>query len=232
MFLSNQLNFFFVAGLCVLILQGCGSSQTAENKDISLVTESKSEFPFSTKEPAVYQCDFVISNGKDEDRWFAARKGDKWRYDLFHGPERWMSQLRTDKLYLVDYQKKVYSEIPERGNAASDPGYFDSLTRNIFRSGEHREFDEIGRDGNLIKYKVRETVQSTGEILIYIDAASGMMVKQQFTASKGMTDADSPMSYVYEIRNLNMDVDDSVFDIPQGFKKTGWANGTPPLARN
>ena len=206
MFLSNPRKFFLLTLFCVTFFQACGSSSSNVNSPVSLTGDSKSEFPFSTKEPEVYQGDLVMSNGGAEDRWFAARKGAKWRYDLFRGPERWMSQLRSDKLYFVDHQKKVYWEMPEHGSSASDPGYFDSLTRNFFRGGEHREFDEIGRDGNLIKYKIRETDQSTGEILIYIDAASGMMVKQEFTARKGLTDAESPISYVYEIRNLKMDV--------------------------
>ena len=105
-------------------------------------------------------------------------------------------------------------------------------TPEVIRQQMEETKSQLSEKLESLEHQVSETVQSTGEILIYIDAASGMMVKQEFTASKGLTDADSPMSYVYEIRNLNMDVDDSVFDIPQGFKKTGWANGTPPLARN
>ena len=69
-------------------------------------------------------------------------------------------------------------------NPGGDPGSFSELTRNFFRGEEHREFDEIGRENGQIKYKVRDTDQSAGEIVIYIDAASGIMVKQEFTAKK------------------------------------------------
>ncbi len=232
MFLSNPRKYFLLIGFCTLIFQGCGSSQTSENKEVPFTNETKSKFPFSTREPETFQGDLVMSNGKDEDHWFVARKGDKWRYDIFRGAERWMSQLKLDKLYYVDHQKKVYWEMPDSGKPSGDPGYFSDLTRNFFRGEEHREFDEIGRENGLIKYRVRETDQSAGEILIYIDSASGIMVKQEFTAKKSDNNLEPPMSYVYEIRNLKTNVDDSVFDIPLGYKKIPAAENPKPLKRN
>ena len=231
MFLSNPRKFFLLAGFCALIFQGCGSSPKVDNKEVSLTTESKNKFPFSTKEPENYQSDVVMNNGYTEDRWFVARKGNKWRYDVFRGADRRMSQLRSDKLYFVDYQKQVYWEMPEQRYPTGDPGYSSDPMREFFRGVEHREFDEVGREGNLIKYKVRTTDLSAGDILIYIDAESGMIVKQEFTSTREQGDAAVPVSYVYEIRNLKMDVDESVFDIPQGYKKIA-AENPPPSKRN
>ncbi|HEX3101232.1 MAG TPA: hypothetical protein VHQ01_05550, partial [Pyrinomonadaceae bacterium] len=170
-------------------------------------------------EPETFQADLVMTSGKDEDHWFVARKGNKWRYDIFRRGDRLISQLSSDKLYYIDHQKKSYWEMPVSSNPGGEPGYFSELTRNFFRGEEHREFDEIGRENGQIKYKVRETDQSAGEIFIYIDAASGVMVKQEFTAKKSENSAEPPVSFVYEVRNLKMDVDDSVFDIPQGYRK-------------
>lgn len=195
------------------------------------MNESKTKFPFSTKEPEIFQGDLVMSNGLAEDRWFVARKGDKWRYDIFRGAERWISQMRSDKLYYVDHPKKVYWEMPTNGKPTGDPGYFNDLTRNFFRGEEHREFDEVSRENGLIKYKVRETDQWAGEILVYIDAASGIMVKQEFTAKNGENNTEPHVSYVYEVKNLKMDVDDNVFDIPQGYKKIA-AENPPSSKRN
>ena len=229
MFLSNPRKFFLLAGFCAFIFQGCGSSPRVENKEVSLTSGSKNKFPFSTKEPENYQGDMVMNNGYAEDHWFVARKGSKWRYDIFRGSERWMSQLRSDKIYHVDFQKQVYWEMPEQRNPTGDTGYSSHLMRDFFRGVEHREFDEVGREGNLIKYKVRSTDLSAGDILIYIDAESGMIVKQEFTSTKGQGDA--PTSFVYEIRNLKTDVDDSVFEIPPTFKKIA-AETPQPLKRN
>jgi hypothetical protein len=227
MFLSNPRKYFLFIGFCALLFQGCGSTQTSDNKGVVLVNEAGSKFAFSTREPETFQADLVTSTGATEDHWFVARKGDKWRYDVFRGAERWISQLRSDKLYYVDHQKKVYWEMPENGKSGGDPGYLSDLTRNFFCGEEHREFDEIGRENGIIKYKVRETDQSVGEVVIYIDSASGVMVKQEFTAKKS-ENAEPPVSYIYEVRNLKMDVDDGVFDIPPGYKKTTPAETTRP----
>ncbi len=231
MFLSNPRKYFLPIGFCALLFQGCGSSQTSVNKEVVFTNGAKSKFPFSTRDPETFQGDLVMSNGSSEDHWFVARKGDMWRYDIFRGGERWVSQLRSDKLYYVDHQKKVYWEMHESGKPG-DLGYFSDLTRNFFRGEEHREFDEIGRESGQIKYKVRETDQSAGEIVIYIDDASGVMVKQEFTAKKEQNEAQPPMSFVYEVRNLKMEVDDGVFDIPPGYKKIAAPENPPPMKRN
>jgi len=211
MFLSNPRKSFLFIAVCVAILQACGGSQTVENKDISLTGDTKSEFPFSTKEPEVYQGDFVVSNGVNEEHYFVARKGDKWRYDVFRGAERSMSQIRSDKLYSVDHLKKTCWEISGQGPAASNAV---DMTRNFFRGHEYHNFDEVGREGTLIKYKVRDTGETKGDVLVSVDTASGVIVKHEF-----MPRNKQAPDFVYEIKNLKMDVDDGIFDIPQGYQK-------------
>lgn len=211
MFLSTERKSFLLIALCSFFLQACGSSQTNEKKDISLIGDTKSEFPFSTKEPEVYQGDFVASNGKDEDHIFVARNGDKWRYDTFHGAERGMSEIKSDKLYYIDHWKKTYWEMPEKKPLLGD---VNDMTRNFFRGHEYHNFDEIGRDDSLIKYKVRETDPSKSTIVISIDAVSGMIVRQEFYSINGQAP-----DFVYEIRNLKLDVDDSIFQLPEGYRR-------------
>lgn len=232
MFLSNPRKYFLLIGFFALILQSCGSSQTSDSNGVSLTAESKSKFPFSTREPDVFQGDLVMTNGKTQDHWFVARKGEKWRHDIFRGTERWISQIRSDKLYSVDHSKKVYWEMSGQGNSSGDGGNLNDPARNFFRGEEHREFDEVARENGVIKYKVRETDQTAGETLIYIDAASGIMVKQEFTAKKRQDEAEPPMSFVYEVRNLKMEVDDGVFDIPPGYKKIAALENPLPMKRN
>ena len=216
MFLSNPRQSFLLLAVCVTFLQACGGSQTSENKDISLTGDTKSEFPFSTKEPEVYQGDFVVSSGKYEDHTFVARKGDKWRYDVDHNGAPELSQIKTDKFYTVNHKKKIYTQNPEGSN---DPYLYVNLGYSFIWGKEYREFEEIGRDGGIIKYKVRETKFSKDDILISIDAASGMVVRQEFRSMIGETEAGSQIAYIYEIRNLKLDVDDSVFAIPEGYRK-------------
>ncbi len=211
MFLSNPRRSLLFIALFLAFLQACGGSQTPQNKDISLTGETKSEFPFSAKEPEVYQGDLVTISGEAEDHYFVARKGDKWRYDVFRGAELSMSQIRADKMYGIDHQKKTYWEISQQGHAASDAR---DMTRSFFRGHEYRDFDEIGREGTLIKYKVRDPGEAKGDVVITVDTASGVVVKHEF-----MSQGKQTPDFVYEVRNLKIEVEDSIFDIPQGYKK-------------
>ena len=215
MFLSNPRQSFLLIAVCVALLQACGSSQTKENKDISLTGETGREFPFSTKEPEVYQGDLMVGSVDAQDHYFVARKGDKWRYDVFRGAERSMSQIRSDKLYGVDHPKKIYWEMPEQKTGASD---VNDMTRNFFRGHEYHDFDEIGREGTLIKYKVRDSGETKGNIIVTVDTASGVIVRHEF-----MSQNKQDSNFVYEIKNLKMDVDDTIFAIPAGYQKV-----TPP----
>ena len=211
MFLSNPRKSFLLLVFFASILQACGGPQTAQNKDISLTGDTKSEFPFSTREPEVYQGDLVTTSGEGQDHYFVARKGDKWRYDIFRGADIAMSQIRSDKLYGIDHRKKTYWEIPEQRAAGGD---INDITRNFFRGHEYHNFDEIGRDGTLIKYKVRDAGDSKGDVIITIDTASGVIVKHEF-----MSRVKQQPDFVYEVRNLKMEVDDSVFVLPAGYQK-------------
>ncbi|MFM9905719.1 MAG: hypothetical protein ACKVQJ_14240 [Pyrinomonadaceae bacterium] len=187
---------------------------------MSLTGATASEFPFSTKEPETYQGDFIATAGQTGDRTFVARKGDKWRFDIYNGADLSLTQIRNDKLYVVDHQKKVYAAMPENPDAVSHNVH--DITAVLFNGKEYRDFDEIGRESGLIKYKVRATKYSKGDIFISIDLASGMIVREEFADSIGENEEQPADSFIFEIRNLKLEVDDSVFAIPAGYRKVTW----------
>ena len=209
MFLSNLPRPFLLLIAFTLVMQACGSSQTNVNKEVSLTGESTSEFPFAVKEPDVYQADVVVTAGGIETRWSVARNGEKWRTDIYAGADMIVSLLRSDKVYYIDHRKKTYYEMSEKPGT----GEIGGIARSFFQGYEHNDFDETGREGTIIKYKVRPIDKRPGSILISIDTASGMMVKQEFLA------ADGGAQYVYELRNLKLNVDDSTFAIPPDYRK-------------
>ena len=219
MFLSNPRKSFLLIAFCVTFLQACGSSQTNDNKAVLQIPETKSEFPFSTKEPEVYQGDFVVGDGKTEKKWHVARKGDKWRIDFFAGGDNARTSLKSDALYAIDHRQKMYVVRPAAGGTTDSGISFNDLTFSFFRGKEYSEFDDLGRENGLRKYRVRKAEPAMNDIFIYIDEASGMMVKQEFIERNGDTSGGSGAKYTYEIRNLKLDVDDSVFQIPAGYRK-------------
>ena len=210
MFLSNPLKFFLLVAGCTLIFQACGNASVSENKTVSLTDNSKSAFPFSTKEPEVYQGDVVI-DGKAEDRRFVARKGSKWRIDICKNNVLLTSQIGAEKVYSLDHQKKVYAVTENVGGDASS---LNAPEFNFFGGTEYREFDDLGIDGAFRKYKVREA-SLTGEVFIYIDEATGMIAKQEFKGGS----SDPSANFMYEMRNLKLEVEDGQFDVPAGYQK-------------
>ncbi len=219
MFLSNPRKSFLLITICLTFLQACGSPPVNENKVVSLDDASGRRFPFPTKEPQVYQGDFVVGNGISEEQFFVARKGDKWRFDIKRNNAPWTTQLRADKLYSIDHIKKTYTVKQDADQRDFDPAYFNALTWGFFRGANYLEFEEVERGGGLIKYRAKTYKDSKADVLITIDEATGMMVRQEITSEKDRVEQGSPVNYVYELRNLKTDVDDSIFEIPAGYRQ-------------
>ena len=212
MFLSKLRKSFLPAGLCVIIIQGCGPSGTNELVPAAPPIEQKSGFPFSTKEPEVFQGDIII-NGSEADRSFVARKAGWRREDQYRDGQPWRSELFVDRRYTIDHERKIYVEHEPAANGVDS---FAGLPLDMFRGKEHYEFDEAARPGTVVRYKVRNHKYMQDEILIDVDTTNGMMVRQEFRSGPASMDQSG---FVYELRNLRSDVDDSVFALPAGYKK-------------
>lgn len=209
MFLSNLRPITLLLFFCAAILQGCGSAQSNENKG-TVLSENRSRYPFSTKEPEVYQAEvFVTSNGV-EDRYFVAKNGAKRRLDVFRNGELVMSEIIDGARNVVDHKRKVY--FTDRSTGV-DPGAADKTAMSLFRSFEYRKFDEIDRGDGLIRYRALSERDAGGEIIITIDEASGMMIRQEIA---GQSAGDE---FICELRNLKFSVDGQQFNLPKGYQK-------------
>jgi hypothetical protein len=214
MFLSNSRKYFILAGLLAFILQACSSAATNENKPVEIKIETKKEFPFPVKEPEVYQAELVVASSGTESRWFIARDREKSRLDTFAGNVPILSKIRSDKLFIVDHQKKTYAVLDNDGGSVATGA--DEIAVSFFRAKEYREFEDLGLEGKLRKFKVKEPFGATGSVLIYIDETSGMMVKQEFL---GLQDASGLQAKVTcELRDLKFEVDNAVFSIPGDYR--------------
>jgi hypothetical protein len=222
MFLSNLFRAFLLAAVCACLLQGCGSTQSNQTTHAPVPVERKGEYPFETREPDTYRGEFVI-DGREGDRTVVTRKGDRWRRDHYHEGEIMFTELKSDKLYAIDHKRKIYAEAPS--TIAKDP--FNEMTFDYFKGKGYREFDEVGRSGSIVKYKVRQTPEMKDDVFLDFDETSGLIVRQEFKGHS--TDANTPAAnYLFEIRNLTLTVDDSNFELPAGYQKIDWDKYQPP----
>lgn len=216
MFLSNLRKSFIASGLLLIGFSACWLWQKNDDKPVGMIIEEKGEFPFSTKEPEVFQCDIVTTAEDILQTYFYARKQGKWRYDFHHGEEDQISTIQTDKHYLISYRRKIYAELPpgQAPGAKADP--LDDLTNSLMKRGERAEFEEIGRENSLTKYRVRTGDSNASEVVIFVDPLNGLPVKQEFYSVRG---DKKTLGFSVELRNLSLEVDDGIFAIPGGFRK-------------
>ena len=214
MFLSNPAKSLLACILLLFFIAGCGFLQSGENKPVPLVPETKNRFPFKTKEPEDYQCEIVVTAGEATRRTILARKSGRRRVDFDVGEKNQRSVLQTDKEYLIAFDKKIFAENTVKTGVGDSQ--FTELTSELLNRGEHAEFEEIGREKSVVRYRVILEAGDSNEIIVHFDEAIGMLVKQEFFAING---AAKTLQYAVEITNFRTDVDESLFAIPAGFRK-------------
>ena len=220
MFLSNPRKSILLIALVAALVSACGSRPAGPSGGISPVDQMSERFPFPTKEPQEYQGYFVISDGTSETQYFVARKGDKWRFDIGDSGSPKTTQVRTDKVYLIDHPNRTYAIEAFADVEDFDTSYFNSLTWGFFRGANYIDYEETGRSGNLINYKAKTLKDRKNDVVISVDATTGMMMRQEITSDKDRDSKGAPIRYTYEVRDLKLEVDDPVFEIPSGYRST------------
>lgn len=221
MFLSNPAKSFLACVLVLIISAGCGSEPDNQNTADPHIPEIKSEFPFSTKEPENFQCEMVITAGETVRTTFIAKKGEKRRIDYNFGETDQRSFLQTDQDYIISYSKKIYAEISRGQNPGTAESPLDEFTSRLLNERSRPQIEEVEANGNLRTYKVIMGENGLSEMLIYIDPAIGVPVKQQFFSISG---EQKTLRYTVELRNLTLEVDDGLFEIPKVLQRVSPAN--------
>jgi hypothetical protein len=185
-------------------LHGCGGTQTVEKTAFPATPQESKRFPFSLREPDVFQADVIVISMGEETRYFVARKGTNSRLDFFRDGKLVTTELGTDAVYSIDHAAKTY-EVAQTGS--SSPPAISDVGRRLFQRGLPYRYDELDRQDGIVRYKAREV-----DIVVSIDEATGLMVRQEFSEDGGVV-------FAYELRNIELDVDDSVFSVPLGYKQ-------------
>jgi hypothetical protein len=225
--LSNIGKFAIVLCLAAALFGCSGSSAPPANQAPVTAPPAVKEFPFSVKEPEVYQADFVVETAGGNQRWFAARNGASWRIDTFSGIQQLVrTELENGSHYLIDHRTKTYITQP----GTTERRFIGSLAEDFFRGKENFTFEEVGRENGQVKYRAKRTADAKGEVIITFDEKSGMIVRQEFTTAD-QTGGTSPQ-FVYEVRNLKLEADDSLFALPADYKADKGAKPTAATPRS
>lgn len=214
MFLSNPAKSLLACILLLFFAAGCGFLRSSENKPVPLVPETKSRFPFRTKEPENFQCEIVVTAAEATRRTMLARKGGMRRVDFDVGEKNQRAILQTDKEYLIAFDRKVFAENTAKTGVGE--AQFSELTSELLNRSERAEFEEIGREKSVVKYRVILESADLSEIIVYFDELIGLPVKQEFFAVNG---AEKTLQYSVDVVGFLTEVDEGLFAIPAGFRK-------------
>lgn len=221
----------FYKTLCLLLLaavflSACGLWRTSENESNNSSKfsndELKSEIPFTTKEPEIFQADFVITNyagsEKSERKIIVVKNREKHRYD--YPSKISFLQLSENERILIDNERKMYAKI-RTGFAKADEAdetLNDFLTTKWLNEKHDAKFENLGEENGLTKYRIiiGGAEKQNSEAMIYFDEKMKIPVKQEFllTGNEKKT-----RLYTMEIRNLKLEADESRFKVPTDYKQ-------------
>lgn len=218
----NFYKFLGVFALVLLVFSACRFWQktSGETQDAPpfAAEEFKSEIPFSTKEPEIFQAEIAITANNQENKIFAARNGSKRRYDYNFGAKNQLSILQTDKNYLVLPDKKICAENVSTENFAASENWTDFLTTEWLNAKSDAKFFKLEAENNLSKYRVifGDAENAKSESLIFVDEAKNLIVKQEFYAASG---GQKALTMTIELKNLKFETDADLFAVPKDCRK-------------
>lgn len=214
MFLSNRQPLILSTALLMMALAGCSwfKPNVPDSTDTPKIEDKTNLYPFETREPEIFSGDLFVTGGETETRTSYARRNAKWRFDIYDGAEPTVSRIQSEKLIQLDHPSKTFAEIPQ-GAIGEPPSFVADMNALLLSSGEHAKFEKTGTAGSIETYSA--TLPDSSPVTITYDTSLKMIVKQQFTTSGGSGSA-------FELRNVKLEVDDSIFTVPAGYRKIAW----------
>jgi hypothetical protein len=211
--LSNPAKSIVILFVPVLFFCGCSSDTGDANRRVSLVADAKPAVPFSTTEPERFQTEVVIKTGDTEEKYRIVRDGARRRIDYGFGQPDERTTLVTDREYLVDYRRRIVAVRTESGAAAAAD---DELVLHLLNHRDQTEFVDLGTENGLKKFNAKMNDSASSELMIYVDPATNLPMKQEFYSMDG----DSrELMYSFELQNVTLEPDMAVLELPSGFRE-------------
>jgi hypothetical protein len=211
MFLSNRLPIVIIF-LALALQPACswfGFGDTP--RPPVAVPTPQTDTPFPVREPEEFSSDFFTIAGGTETRRGYARKGGSWKYVIYDANGPTSETIQTDRQVLVDHKRRVFAETTEL--TGFDPDFIQAMTIRALREREYTNFEDLGLDGNIRKYRATIRANNAPSAVIYYDEILKMITRQEFYSGAG--DAD----LVFEMRNISFEVSDDAFRVPHAYKK-------------
>ncbi len=214
------IKFFASFALIILSASACRFWQSGGNATPSpppfVAEELKSEIPFTSREPEIFQAEIVVTANEIQRKTFTARNGVNRRTDYNFGAENQLTNLQTDKNYLILPKQKIYAENPQTETSATIDDWTLFLTTEWLNAKTSAKFEKLETVENITKYRVLLDEKEVSEIFIYLDETSKIVVKQEFYSNNG---EQKTLNFTFELKNLKLQTDENLFVVPTDFRK-------------
>lgn len=215
----------------LLLATGCAQNQKVATETTANKTVISSTPPFETREPERYRATRTISsvdaNGKTTvTKTWIARDGELRRDESENAGQRVVQLILPEGRFVLLPEEKLFADVAGEAQTNSDDEESDSSpdrllhTEPINTQYQHAGAETIG-GRNTQKYRVvvnsaPGTNVSLSETVIWIDETLHMPIKSETSSSDGARS-------VMELSELTLDVDRSLFQIPDDYKKIAFS---------
>lgn len=215
--LSNPLACPLIIAVAAVMFTSCNSAPASNENIITLTERTPQHFPFAVREPDVYSCEAFLTAGETVRRWGIAKSGDRMRYDHYDGDTPTVSEIITDKRYIIDHRRRVYAEVTGGGLKDSSPAGPPPL---FLMGAEYVKYRDAGTEGGLRKY-----IAETGgeQVAVYFDEEKRLVVRQEFFTAED-SEGSRRTASIFELRNLKQEADEALFQVPAGYRSVPLAN--------
>ena len=124
-------------------------------------------------------------------------------------------QISAGKSFLIDFTAKIYTENSNSLPPATASGETlnDFLTTEWLNQKTGVKYEKLSPENGLSRFRVKF---ENSESVIFIDDNFKIPVKQEFYS---VDNENKNLVYSMELRNIKLIAEDSLFEIPQDFRK-------------
>jgi hypothetical protein len=215
MFSINFLKFFLFFALFASACRFWQPQTETSSPTTPPVAELKSEIPFGTKEPDVFQTEIVTTANGVVDKIFTARNGENHFtiYDFQKKFEFALLQTTANGSLLIARHQKIYAE---NQTTNADQTTDDFPTAELLNEKPDAKYESLGAENGFAKYRVTLNASTDSEIIVTVDLTINLPVKQEFYSVSGER---KTLISTTELKNYSQQTDAQNFEIPKDYKK-------------
>ena len=221
----KSISFWMSALLITLPLASCSSKapeHPAGNNSAELIVSTTP--PFKTREPERYRAVRTITYtnpaGESKITRTEIARSNLLRRERDSGEPVVLLESETGRFLMLE-REKIYADVTGETSVGTEPDDLDNSPERLLHTGSLTStYEKIGDEtieGRATnKYKVSVNNSSAGnvsiETTIWLDEKIGMPIRSESKASDGS-------KTVMELSQLDLNVDQSLFEIPEDFQK-------------